>query len=161
MLMAGLDGIKNKIDPGQPLDKDIFELEAEESANIPSMPGSLENALDELVSRSAIPAQGRCLHRGDAEHDIDYKREKEVNAMRLRPHPYEFMMYYDIQTIAFATTAKVLNRRDDALRSAPDRELELWNQSDPVWAHYQRLGVCRPRQGAWHGTCRGRNVDQL
>jgi glutamine synthetase len=96
MLMAGLDGIENKIDPGQPLDKDIYDLAPEELKKVPSMPGSLEQALD------ALEADHQFLLKGDVFTEdllttwIDYKRTKEVDAMRLRPHPYEFMLYYDI-----------------------------------------------------------------
>ena len=68
MLMAGLDGIENKIDPGQPLDKDIYDLGPEELAKVPSMPGSLENALDCAGARLPVPAERRRLHRRDAEH---------------------------------------------------------------------------------------------
>jgi glutamine synthetase len=96
MMMAGLDGIENKIDPGQPLDRDIFELSPEELAKVPSMPGSLEDALD------ALEADCRFLLKGDVFTEellrtyIDYKRDKEVTAVKLRPHPYEFALYYDI-----------------------------------------------------------------
>jgi glutamine synthetase len=96
MVMAGLDGIENKIDPGQPLDKDIFDLSPEELAKVPSMPGSLEDALD------ALEAGRRFLLKGDVFTEellrtyIDYKRDKEVAAVKLRPHPYEFALYYDI-----------------------------------------------------------------
>ena len=68
MVMAGLDGVENKIDPGQPLDKDIYDLGPEEMAKVPSMPGSLGEALDALEERSRLPAQGRRVHRGAARH---------------------------------------------------------------------------------------------
>jgi glutamine synthetase len=96
MLMAGLDGIENKIDPGQPLDKDIYDLGPEELAKVPSMPGSLESALDALARDYQFLLKGDVFTEEMLNTFIDYKREKEVNAMRLRPHPYEFMMYYDI-----------------------------------------------------------------
>jgi glutamine synthetase len=96
MLMAGLDGIENKIDPGQPLDKDIYDLGPEELAKVPSMPGSLENALDALARDYQFLLRGDVFTEEMLNTYIDYKREKEVNAMRLRPHPYEFQMYYDI-----------------------------------------------------------------
>jgi glutamine synthetase len=96
MLMAGLDGIENKIDPGQPLDKDIYDLGPEELAKVPSMPGSLENALDALERDHQFMLKGDVFTEEMLNTYIDYKREKEVNAMRLRPHPYEFQMYYDI-----------------------------------------------------------------
>jgi glutamine synthetase len=96
MLMAGLDGIENKIDPGQPLDKDIYDLGPEELAKVPSMPGSLESALDHLARDYQFMLKGDVFTEEMLNTYIDYKREKEVNAMRLRPHPYEFQMYYDI-----------------------------------------------------------------
>ncbi len=96
MLMAGLDGIENKIDPGQPLDKDIYDLGPEELAKVPSMPGSLEGALDHLAGDYQFLLKGDVFTEEMLNIYIDYKREKEVNAMRLRPHPYEFQMYYDI-----------------------------------------------------------------
>jgi glutamine synthetase len=96
MLMAGLDGIENKIDPGQPLDKDIYDLGPEELAKVPSMPGSLESALDALARDYTFLLKGDVFTEEMLNTFIDYKREKEVNAMRLRPHPYEFQMYYDI-----------------------------------------------------------------
>jgi len=96
MLMAGLDGIENKIDPGQPLDKDIYDLGPEELAKVPSMPGSLESALDALARDYQFLLKGDVFTEEMLNTYIDYKREKEVNAMRLRPHPYEFLMYYDI-----------------------------------------------------------------
>ena len=96
MLMAGLDGIENKVDPGQPLDKDIYDLGPEELAKVPSMPGSLESALDHLAKDYQFLLKGDVFTEEMLNTYIDYKREKEVNAMRLRPHPYEFQMYYDI-----------------------------------------------------------------
>ena len=96
MLMAGIDGIESKIDPGQPLDKDIYDLGPEELAKVPSMPGSLESALDALARDYQFLLKGDVFTEEMLNTYIDYKREKEVNAMRLRPHPYEFQMYYDI-----------------------------------------------------------------
>lgn len=96
MLMAGLDGIENKIDPGQPLDKDIYELGPEELASVPSMPGSLEEALDCLEADHEFLLKGDVFTKDALETWISYKRSKEVDALRLRPHPYEFFLYYDI-----------------------------------------------------------------
>ena len=96
MLMAGLDGIKNKIDPGQPLDKDIFELEAEEAAKIPSMPGSLEEALHELHKDHKFLLEGGVFTEEFVELWINYKKKVEADPVRLRPLPYEFHLYYDI-----------------------------------------------------------------
>jgi glutamine synthetase len=96
MLMAGLDGILHKIDPGQPLDKDIYDLGPEELRSVPSMPGSLEAALDALERDYEFLLRGDVFTEEMLTTYMEYKREKEVNAMRLRPHPYEFLMYYDI-----------------------------------------------------------------
>src|SRR5213082_2748349 len=96
MMMAGLDGVENKIDPGQPLDKDIYDLGPEELAKVPSMPGSLEDALDALEADHAFLLKGDVFTEPLLKTYIDYKREKEVDAVRLRPHPFEFALYYDI-----------------------------------------------------------------
>jgi len=96
MLMAGLDGVENKIDPGLPLDKDIYDLSPEELSQVPSMPGSLEDALEALERDFAFLLEGDVFTEELLRHYIEYKREKEVDAVRLRPHPYEFALYYDI-----------------------------------------------------------------
>jgi len=96
MLMAGLDGIENKMDPGPPLDKDIYELDPEELAGIPTMPGSLEEALDALERDHAFLLKGDVFSEELLRTYVEYKRSKEVDAIRLRPHPYEFALYYDI-----------------------------------------------------------------
>ncbi len=96
MLMAGLDGITNKIHPGEPLDKDIYELAPEELAEIPSTPASLNEALDCLENDHDFLLKGDVFTNDVIETWIAYKRENEVDAMRLRPHPYEFALYYDI-----------------------------------------------------------------
>jgi glutamine synthetase len=96
MLMAGLDGIENKMDPGPPLDKDIYELDPEELASVPSMPGSLEEALDALERDHAFLLKGDVFTEEILRTYVDYKRSKEVEAIRLRPHPFEFALYYDI-----------------------------------------------------------------
>lgn len=96
MLMAGLDGIKNKIYPGEPLDKDIFELPPEEARDIRSVPGSLDEALKNLREDHEFLLQGGVFDKDLLEAWIDYKLTREFDAVRLRPHPYEFMLYYDI-----------------------------------------------------------------
>jgi glutamine synthetase len=96
MLMAGLDGIENKMDPGDALDKDLYELPPEELADIPQMPGSLEDALDALEADHKFLLKGNVFTEDALEKWIGYKREAEVDALRLRPHPYEFFLYYDI-----------------------------------------------------------------
>ena len=96
MMMAGLDGIKNRIDPGDPMDVDIYELPPEELAKVPLTPGSLEEALDALEADHDFLLQGGVFSQDLIDAWISYKRENEVNALRLRPHPYEFAMYYDM-----------------------------------------------------------------
>ncbi|HQT92171.1 MAG TPA: glutamine synthetase, partial [Candidatus Kryptobacter bacterium] len=96
LLMAGIDGIINKIDPGEPLDKDIYDMSPEELRNVPSTPGSLEDSL------KALERDHEFLLRGDVFTEelislwIKYKMANEVKQVALRPHPYEFMLYYDI-----------------------------------------------------------------
>jgi glutamine synthetase len=96
MLMAMLDGIKYKIKPGEPLDKDIYDLEPEELAKVPKAPGSLDEALHCLERDHEFLLQGDVFTRDVINTWIWYKREKEVDAIRLRPHPYEFALYFDI-----------------------------------------------------------------
>ncbi|MCX5759120.1 MAG: glutamine synthetase, partial [Candidatus Hydrogenedentes bacterium] len=96
MLMAGLDGIQNRINPGLPLDKDLYDLPPEEKANIPQVPGSLAAALDHLEKDNEFLLKGDVFTKDVIETWIDYKRTNEVLAMSLRPHPYEFYLYYDI-----------------------------------------------------------------
>lgn len=96
MLMAGLDGIENRIDPGLPLDKDIYDLGPEEMQRVPSIPTSLEAALDSLAVDYQFLLKGDVFTEDLLETYIAYKREKEVNELRARPHPYEFTLYYDV-----------------------------------------------------------------
>jgi glutamine synthetase len=96
MTMAGLDGVLNKIDPGEPLDKDIYDLSPEEMRNVPSMPASLEEALDCLEEDHGFLLKGDVFTEELLETYINYKRKNEADAVRLRPHPYEFALYYDI-----------------------------------------------------------------
>jgi len=96
MLMAGLDGIQNKIDPGQPLDKDIYELGPEELKGVPSVPGSLEAALEALEADHEFLLKGDVFTQDAIDTWVDYKRKREVDPVRLRPHPYEFLLYFDI-----------------------------------------------------------------
>ncbi|NMG07875.1 type I glutamate--ammonia ligase [Brasilonema sp. UFV-L1] len=96
MLCAGIDGIKNKIDPGEPLDKNIYELSPEELAKVPSTPGSLELALEALEKDHAFLTESGVFTEDLIETWISYKLDNEVNPMRLRPHPYEFALYYDV-----------------------------------------------------------------
>ncbi|MDE3169356.1 MAG: type I glutamate--ammonia ligase [Acidobacteriota bacterium] len=96
MLMAGLDGIENKIDPGGPLDKDIFELSPEEAAKVPSVPGSLDASLKALEKDQAFLTKGGVFTAEFIDLWIEYKMKKEVDPVRMRPHPHEFELYYDI-----------------------------------------------------------------
>jgi glutamine synthetase len=95
MLMAGLDGIEKKLAPGEPLDKDIYALTPEELKDVPSMPGSLEEALNNLRKDHDFLLKGDVFTEDVIETWIGWKTENEVNAMRLRPHPFEFALYYD------------------------------------------------------------------
>ena len=95
MLCAGLDGIKNQIDPGPSLDKDIYDLSPEELAGIPSTPGSLEDALSALKDDSDFLTSTGVFTTDFIDNWITYKLDAEVNPMRLRPHPYELALYYD------------------------------------------------------------------
>ena len=96
MSMAGLDGVLNKISPGEPLDKDIYDLSPEELRNVPSMPASLDEALNCLEEDHSFLLKGDVFTEELLEAFIDYKRKNEADAVRLRPHPYEFALYYDI-----------------------------------------------------------------
>mgnify|MGYP001814673655 FL=1 len=96
ILMAVLDGIQNKIDPGDPLDKDIYNLPPEELAEIPSAPGSLDEALEALKADQEFLLKGDVFTRDAIDMWIDYKTENEINDVKLRPHPHEFYLYYDI-----------------------------------------------------------------
>jgi glutamine synthetase len=96
MLMAGLDGIRNKIDPGNPLEKNIYNLSAREAARVKQVPASLEAVLDALEQDHEFLLDGGVFTQDLIDTWISYKREAEVDAIRLRPHPYEFHLYYDI-----------------------------------------------------------------
>jgi len=96
MLMAVIDGIQNKIDPGDPLDKDIYGLSPEELAEVPSAPGSLDEAIEALKEDHEYLLKGDVFTKDVIDMWIEYKTEKEINPLRLRPHPYEFFLYFDI-----------------------------------------------------------------
>jgi glutamine synthetase len=95
MLMAGLDGVLNKIDPGEPMDKNLYELPPEEHAKIPQVPGSLGAAIDALEKDNAFLQKGDVFSSDFLDMWISNKR-REHDALRLRPHPYEFFLYYDV-----------------------------------------------------------------
>ncbi len=96
IVMAVIDGIQNKIDPGDPLDKNIYNLPPEELAEIPSAPGSLDEALEALKADQEFLKKGDVFTQDAIDMWIDYKIENEVNTVKLRPHPHEFYLYYDI-----------------------------------------------------------------
>jgi glutamine synthetase len=95
MLMAGLDGILNKLDPGDPFDKNLYDLPPEELAHVPSTPASLEAALDALEQDHEFLTQGDVFTQDVIGTWLAYKRSREVDGVRLRPHPYEFILYFD------------------------------------------------------------------
>jgi glutamine synthetase len=95
LLLAGLDGIQSRIDPGDPLDKNLYELPPEELANVPSVPDSLSGAIKALGDDHNFLLKGDVFNADFVANWIDMK-QKEYDALRLRPHPYEFAMYYDV-----------------------------------------------------------------
>ena len=96
MLMAAMDGIQNKIDPGEPLDKDIYDLPPEELAKVPDdARARCEEALKALEADHEFLLKGDVFTEDVIETWIDYKMKNEVLAMDLRPHPWEFMLYFD------------------------------------------------------------------
>jgi glutamine synthetase len=95
MLMAAVDGIVNKIDPGQPLDKDIYDLPPEELAKVPKTPGSLRDVLKALEDDHDFLLKGDVFTPDVIDTWIGYKMKNEVLALDLRPHPWEFMLYFD------------------------------------------------------------------
>ena len=96
MLMAGIDGIQNRIDPGDPLDKNLYDLPPEELASVPTVPSSLEAALKALETDHEFLLKGDVFTMDVIETWIEYKRVNEHDALRLRPHPYEFYLYFDV-----------------------------------------------------------------
>ena len=95
LMMAGLDGIKRELDPGEPLDADLYELPVETLAGIATVPSSLEASLDALEADNAFLCEGDVFTPGLIEAYVRYKREQEVDAIRMRPHPWEFALYHD------------------------------------------------------------------
>jgi glutamine synthetase len=96
MLMAGLDGVESRLDPGEPLDKDIYALSPAELSKVPSVPGSLEGALNALENDHEFLTKGDVFTQDVIETWLEYKRGREIDPVRLRPHPYEFKLYFDI-----------------------------------------------------------------
>jgi glutamine synthetase len=96
MMMAGMDGIKNKMEPPAPIDKDLYELPPEEAKDIPQVPGSLGAVIDRLEEDHDYLLEGGVFTSDLIETWIDLKRTNEIDPLRLRPHPYEFALYYDV-----------------------------------------------------------------
>jgi glutamine synthetase len=96
LLMAGLDGVQNRIDPGEPIDKDLYELPPEEARQIKQVPGSLGDVLDALEADHEFLLKGDVFTPDLLEAYIAYKRQTELDPVRMRPHPYEFTLYYDV-----------------------------------------------------------------
>jgi glutamine synthetase len=95
MLLAGLDGIQNQIDPGEPLDKDIYDLSPEELQGVPTLPGSLDRALDALEADHGFLLKGDVFSETLIDRWSAYKRQKEIDTIRMRPTPMEFQLYFD------------------------------------------------------------------
>ena len=96
MLLAGIDGIKNKIEPAEPIDKDLYELPPDEHADIDVVPTSLSAVMDTLEADHDFLLQGDVFTADLIETWIDYKRTNEILPIAARPHPHEFELYYDI-----------------------------------------------------------------
>jgi glutamine synthetase len=96
LLLAGLDGIENKIMPPAPVDKDLYEMEPEEKKDIAQTPGTLEESLKALEADHAFLLKGGVFSQDLIETYIDYKINQEFKQVALRPHPYEYFLYYDI-----------------------------------------------------------------
>jgi len=95
LLLAGLDGVQNRIDPGDPLDKNLYELPPEELADVPSVPDSLGGAIKALEADHAFLLRGDVFNADFITNWLEMK-QKEYDSLRLRPHPFEFQMYYDV-----------------------------------------------------------------
>jgi glutamine synthetase len=96
MLMAGLDGVKNKIEPPDPIDKDLYDLPPEEAMQVKQVPGSLEEVLDALEADHDFMLEGGVFTPDVIETWLEFKRKRELDQVRLRPHPWEFYLYYDV-----------------------------------------------------------------
>ena len=96
MLMAGLDGIERRISPGDPIDKNLYDLPPQEMAKVPKAPGTLDEALHALEGDHKFLLEGDVFTKDVIETYLSYKRSREIDEIRLRPHPYEFFLYYDL-----------------------------------------------------------------
>ena len=95
ILMAGLDGVQNKTDPGDPLDRDIYDLSPEELSNVPLVPASLEESINSLEADHEFLLKGDVFTQDVIDTWVAYKRENDIKEVQLRPHPIEFHLYYD------------------------------------------------------------------
>ena len=95
-LRAGLDGIRNRIEPPEPVDKDLYELPPDEHAEIKQVPGSLAEVLDALEADHEFLLEGGVFTKDVIETWVEYKRKNEIDPIRFRPHPHEFEMYFDL-----------------------------------------------------------------
>ena len=95
LMLAGLDGIRRQLDPGEPLDTDIYELPEEQIEKIATVPSSLEASLDALEADHEFLVQSDVFTEGLINAYVTYKRAAEVDAIRMRPHPWEFALYHD------------------------------------------------------------------
>ncbi|MCX5804109.1 MAG: type I glutamate--ammonia ligase, partial [Proteobacteria bacterium] len=96
MLMAGIDGIVNKIDPGKPTDVNTYDMTPEEAKKVPTVPVSLEASIAALEKDHEFLLRGGVFTKDVIDVWIEYKRESEIDPVRLRPHPYEFYLYFDM-----------------------------------------------------------------
>jgi len=96
MMMAGLDGIQNKIDPGRPVDMDLYDLGPDELKDIATLPGSLDRALEALEADHEFLLKGGVFSSSLIERWISHKRQKETDQVGMRPHPMEFALYFDV-----------------------------------------------------------------
>ena len=158
MLMAGIDGIKNKIEPPEPVDKDLYELPPDEAAAIPTVPGSLEAVLDNLEDDHAFLTEGGVFTEDLIETWIAYKREKELDAVRLRPTPHEFELYFDVLTVYHGASVgrrmrkpagRPLSLAAGFSHGPLDRPRDSWLPSSPV----SRVS-CRRRRQSEESTAR-------
>jgi glutamine synthetase len=96
MLMAGLDGIENRLDPGDPLDVNIYDLPPEQAKNVRQVPGSLDAALNALAADNDFLRKGDVFTEDVIDTWLEFKRTRELDPIRLRPHPWEFYLYFDV-----------------------------------------------------------------
>jgi glutamine synthetase len=96
MLMAGIDGIEKKIEPPEPLDQDIYELSETEKSHIRSTPGSLKEVIDGLMKDSDFLQKGKVFSADLIKSYVDYKRTNEIDQVALRPHPWEYALYFEV-----------------------------------------------------------------